>query len=454
VNKNGSVSFRVGVGLLTVSALLWLPFIFGVAADPEDVGGSIGGGVVLTFIPVAIGIFGVWRGRASGAAALLRSWWTERRAESTLASLVIGGTIAVGIFFAATMKAPGGLVFVAYSTVVPGILAAAVVLSKLTFRDLQIGGPAAWLLGTYAVIFLLFIYPAGGAEFGWGWPANAWRDIYSPDVVIRALVDNKEIRVHESDSSTSYTHHIHADGDWWEVSESTYDVIGRGERVEIAFKPHTKYVRYIAYNLAEGDRIRVAVGLAPSERKVFEDAILPEFKRSDGISVEFVQIESGQLLDVLREEAGGPGVPFDLLAVDNNSLAPLVAEGLVEDLTEDTPRIPDGVLDSMLPVTQFEGHTFFFPFRPNVFPFRPNVQITFYNSEKFGEMGMEAPRTWDDLLDCAQMMKKEDGKGRLALKGVVGGPNAVQVAEFIWQADGDPLALNDGVPSGVGPLSQ
>jgi trehalose transport system substrate-binding protein len=220
------------------------------------------------------------------------------------------------------------------------------------------------------------------------------------------------------------------------LNESTYAVIRQGERVEIGFRPRTRVVSYIAYNLAEGDKIRVSVGLAPSERKVFEDAILPEFKRSTGFSVELVQIESGELLEFLREEAGGAGVIFDLLVIDNNSLAPLVAEGLVEDLTPETRRVPEEVLDSMLPVTKFGGRTFFFPFRPN-------VQITFYNSEKFGEMGVEPPRTWDELLDSARAMQEAEGKGRLALKGVVGGPNAVQVTEFIWQAGGDPLVLND-----------
>jgi trehalose transport system substrate-binding protein len=338
------------------------------------------------------------------------------------------------------MDAPAFLVGISYTTVVPGILLVALVLTKLIFRDFRVQGPAVGLLGTYTLLFAALAYPIGISQAGVGWPANAWLDIYSPDVVIRALVDKKEMQEHESCSqyscTTYYTYHIHAGGREWKVNKSTYEVIRQGERVEIAFKPHTKHVRYIAYNLAAGDRIRVAVGLAPSERKVFEDALLPEFKRSTGISVEFVQIDSDELLVLLREEAGGSGVPFDLLAIDNNSLAPLVVEGLVEELTAETQRIPDEVLDSMLPVTQFGGRTFFFPFRPN-------VQITFYNSDKFGQMGMEPPRTWDELLDCARMMDETERKGRLALKGVVGGPNAVQVTEFIWQAGGDPLVLND-----------
>lgn len=294
-------------------------------------------------------------------------------------------------------------------------------------------------------IFFGVGYGVPAASLGPGWPLNAWLDIYSPDTVIRGLVDDKEEEHHRHCSSSQYGgtscsnedhYSIHAAGRKLSVSQSTYQVIRLGERVEIGIRPRTNVVSYVAYNLAAGDKIRVAVGLAPSEREVFEKRIIPDFKRSEGISVELVQIESGELLDLLRGEAGGAGVLFDLLVVDNNSLAPLVAGDLVEDLTRETRRIPTGVLASMLPVTQFNGRTFFFPFRPN-------VQITFYNSDEFAEMGIGPPRTWDELLRAARVMEETDGKGRLALKGFVGGPNGVQVTEFIWQAGGDPLVLND-----------
>ena len=299
-------------------------------------------------------------------------------------------------------------------------------------------------------------YGVPAASLGPGWPVNAWLDIYSPDTVIRGLVDDKAEEHHTHCSSSQYGttcsdedhYYIQATGRRLSVSQSTYQVIRLGERVEIGIRPRTKVVSYIAYNLAAGDRIRVAVGLAPSEREAFERKIIPEFKRSTGISVELAQIESAELLDLLRREAGGAGVPFDLLVIDNNSLAPLVAEGLVEDLTRETRRIPNEVLASMLPVTRFSGRTFFFPFRPN-------VQITFYNSEQLAQIGIEPPRTWDELLQVAKGMQETDGKGRLALKGFVGGPNSVQVTEFIWQAGGDPLVLNDeGSKQAFGLLQQ
>lgn len=373
----------------------------------------------------------------------------------TVAALIVVLMIAVGIFFAATMDAPGKLVALAYATAVPGIILAALLIARVFFRPLRLGsllaGPAImtfaispWL-PIVGLIGIGSIWFSGVSIGGWGWPANVWLDIYSPDTVIRALVDEKEVENHTHCSSSQYGgrscrdeshYYIHAGGRRWGVNESTYQVIRQGERVEIGFRPRTHEASYIAYNLAEGDKIRVSVSLAPSERNVFEDAILPEFKRSTGVSVEFVQIESAELLSLLREEGGGAGVIFDLLVIDNNSLAPLVAEGLVEDLTQETHRVPDEVLDSMLPVTQFGGGTFFFPFRPN-------VQITFYNSEKFGEMSIEPPRTWDELIASARTMKETEGKGRLALKGVIGGPNGVQVTEFIWQAGGDPLVLDD-----------
>ena len=53
------VWFWVGVVLLSISALLWLLFILSLIAEPENVGYTLLGAVLVTIIPIGIGIYAV-----------------------------------------------------------------------------------------------------------------------------------------------------------------------------------------------------------------------------------------------------------------------------------------------------------------------------------------------------------------------------------------------------------
>ncbi len=188
----------------------------------------------------------------------------------------------------------------------------------------------------------------------------------------------------------------------------------------------------------EGTTIRWSTSLAEQERAVFDNIILPDFQEKTGIEVEFLQIEAADLVRQLDAQVQADAVEIDLIAIDNNSLAPLVANGLVEDLSEFEDMIPDETIEALLPVLYFEDTLYFLPYRPN-------VQINYYNTGKFEEFGLDVPRTWEELLEVAQTFFDEEGVGRVAVQGSPdpgGGPVGVTVTEFIWQAGGDPLELN------------
>jgi trehalose transport system substrate-binding protein len=188
----------------------------------------------------------------------------------------------------------------------------------------------------------------------------------------------------------------------------------------------------------EGTTLRWSTSLADVERQVFEDTILPDFEDKTGIEVEFLQIEAADVVRQLEAQVEADRVEIDLIAIDNNSLAPLVANDLVEDLSEYEDMIPDETIDALLPVLYFDDTLYFLPYRPN-------VQITYYNSGMFEEYELELPRTWEELMDVAQTLFEEEGVGRVAVQGSPdpgGGPVGVTVTEFIWQAGGDPLELN------------
>jgi trehalose transport system substrate-binding protein len=188
----------------------------------------------------------------------------------------------------------------------------------------------------------------------------------------------------------------------------------------------------------EGTTIRWSTALAEAERAVFDSTILPDFQEKTGIEVEFLQIEAADVVRQLQAQVEADRVEIDLIAIDNNSLAPLVANDLVEDLSDHEDMIPDETIEALLPVLYFNDTLYFLPYRPN-------VQIAYYNSGQFEEYGLEVPRTWDELMEVAQTFYDEEGTGRIAVQGSPdpgGGPVGVTVTEFIWQAGGDPLELN------------
>ena len=59
--------FWVGVGLLSLSALWWLVLILVVIIGHEDAFDTFLRGVVITIIPIGIGIYGIRRGRKAQA---------------------------------------------------------------------------------------------------------------------------------------------------------------------------------------------------------------------------------------------------------------------------------------------------------------------------------------------------------------------------------------------------
>jgi len=181
--------------------------------------------------------------------------------------------------------------------------------------------------------------------------------------------------------------------------------------------------------------VTFVTGLAEEERQVVGD-LLNQFQSQAGMQVKMVQMESQDVVNQLKAKKQANKVDVDLIAQDNLRLGPLVSGGLVEDLSGEKNRIPESAIEALLPVGQFDGKNYFLPYRPN-------VEITYYNSTKFNGYGLKPPETWDDLLATAQSLKDKEGVGKVAIQGSAGDALTVTVFEFIKQAGGDPLVLND-----------
>jgi trehalose transport system substrate-binding protein len=185
----------------------------------------------------------------------------------------------------------------------------------------------------------------------------------------------------------------------------------------------------------EGRTLRLSVALAEDEAIVFEEVIVNRFREATGGAIELIRIEAGDVIRSLEAQVGSGQVEIDLLAQDNNSLAPLVDGQLVEEIPEAAEVLPPETIEALLPVLQFDDTYYFLPARPN-------VQITYYNSRRFEEYGLEPPRTWEELIAVAQGIQEQAGVGLVSIQGVPGGAVGVTVTQFIWQAGGDPLQID------------
>ncbi len=185
---------------------------------------------------------------------------------------------------------------------------------------------------------------------------------------------------------------------------------------------------------ADASSLRVVMGLAESEWRVVREVVLAPFEQQTGVTVVPVQMEAADLVRQLDAQVQAGAVSIDLFTQDNNQLAPLVAKGLVEDLTPYADLIPAETPQALRPVLEFDGRLYFLPYRPN-------VQITYWLEQHFARYGLTPPHTWDELLAVGREFERREKFGRVVIQGVPGGPVGVVVTEFLWQGDGDPLDL-------------
>lgn len=186
----------------------------------------------------------------------------------------------------------------------------------------------------------------------------------------------------------------------------------------------------------EGRTIQASITMGDSETAVFEEVIVQGFKEKTGGTIEIASIEAADVVRTLEAQVGSGNIELDLVVQDNNTLAPLVDRQLVEPLPDAEAALPGTTIEALKEVLQFDGQYYFMPARPN-------VQVTYYNSKKFEEYGLEIPQTWDELATVGQGIKDKAGIGQISIQGEAGGAVGVTVTQFLWQAGGDPLEINN-----------
>lgn len=181
--------------------------------------------------------------------------------------------------------------------------------------------------------------------------------------------------------------------------------------------------------------LRVTMALSEEEWAVMRKSVIPQFEKENNAKVEAIQVEAKDVVKKLEAMKAAGKTEIDLIAQDVNNIAPLVSKGLVEDLSSYTSVIPKESINTLVDAGKFGDKTYFLPYRPN-------VEINYYNENKFNQYGLKTPTTWDELLNAAKTLKEKEGIGRVALKIKLSG-DVIEIVEFIREAGGDPLVLND-----------
>jgi trehalose transport system substrate-binding protein len=85
---------------------------------------------------------------------------------------------------------------------------------------------------------------------------------------------------------------------------------------------------------------------------------------------------------------------------------------------------------------QFNGKTYFLPFRPN-------VRIAYANRDRLKEANAERPTTHEEFRAVAEKLRQAANTPKTTLSLAEGDPAAVTISEWIVSFGGNPLILND-----------
>jgi trehalose transport system substrate-binding protein len=182
-----------------------------------------------------------------------------------------------------------------------------------------------------------------------------------------------------------------------------------------------------------GTSITFNVSLAEEEQAGVQD-VLAAFTEQTGAEVRLSNVTSEDMPQKLQTEVDSGNHTIHLISMDNNNLPALVEGGLVQDVGD--VEIPGEVNEALIPA-DFDGTTYFLPFRPN-------VRVAYINAERFQAAGMDAPpETVEEYRGMAETFMQDSGQPRVTVSLAEGSSAPVVISEWILAFGGDPVILND-----------
>ncbi len=187
----------------------------------------------------------------------------------------------------------------------------------------------------------------------------------------------------------------------------------------------------------EAEEITFVTQVSEAEEAAIEK-IAALFEEQTGIEVNVQFMQATDMQALLQSQIAADNITVDVMAQDNLRMEPFVRLGLIEDLSDLESDIDPAVFDGLIEGGKFNGKLYFVPYRTN-------VQLTYYRTDIFDELGLEPPSTWDEWRAACEAFLERDGEPRCLFKGAFD-PTAVnptQMWEWIVSAGGDPLVMND-----------
>jgi len=160
--------------------------------------------------------------------------------------------------------------------------------------------------------------------------------------------------------------------------------------------------------------------------------IIPGFTEQTGIKVEMDTTDYSKLHDrqVLELGAGN----FDVYQVDQMWIIKYTKNGWLEPLDDYIAKfnIPvDNYYPNLLDIGRVEGKIYTFPL--SAIP----VNLM-YNTDMYAAAGLNAPDTWDDVLNAAKKLTDKDkGQWGIAIRGERGNPITWTFLPMLWSFGGD-----------------
>jgi trehalose transport system substrate-binding protein len=182
----------------------------------------------------------------------------------------------------------------------------------------------------------------------------------------------------------------------------------------------------------EGASITFNVSLAEEEQAGMQD-VIDAFSQDSGIEVRLSNVASENMPQKLQTEVDSGNNTIHLISMDNNALPALVDPGLVQDVGD--VEIPSEVNEATIPA-QFDGTTYFLPFRPN-------VRVAYANTQQLEQTGVSPPQTVEEYQAMAETFAQETGQPRVTVSLAEGTSAPVVISEWILAFGGDPVVLND-----------
>lgn len=174
--------------------------------------------------------------------------------------------------------------------------------------------------------------------------------------------------------------------------------------------------------------------------EVLRDMVKNEFTPKTGIDVEIVLVPVEDINNKLLLSFIGGDAP-DIVELYSNQVVELGVRGALMNLSTmpDIKSVTDQLNPMLLPALQYRSALF-------ALPGEINWEWTYYRTDIFNELGLQAPETWDDIRAASIKLRARDMDTFYFYQG--DSPNVGKLLPLVYQRKSD-IYTTDGTASNL-----